>query len=548
MTSNHPRRRTSRFGWHRAILLLLALSLVAAACGSDTDAETADPGTTAPAADDGSTEDDASEDDVTEDDATEDDVTEDNTADEPTSLVVSPPFPPESLDPHGATSLDVGTRTIANAILDPLVRIDGSDFVPALAESWENPDPTTWVFHIREGVTFHDGSALTSADVVASLQRVIDLEGPLSGSFTSVTGIEATDDLTVTITTDAPYGPLLGNMSLLYVGKADGIGSDDYWSAPIGTGPFVLDSFSPGERVLTNANADYWAGPPKLDQLEFQYLPDEFGRATALETGDVDITWRLSDGTLERLADDSNLKIESVAGYGSWVIWVNASGDETSNKLVRQAMWHAVDWQQIIDDLFPITGKLATSAVSESVFGYSEQTPYEYNPEKAKELLAEAGYPDGVEISAMFREGQRLLSLAAISYWADAGITVEPLEKVQAVWLEDLLALNFEVNLMVQSAATGDADVLLGRLYPCDAERTGYCNEELDALLAEAKQSTDPAERLAAYDKAIALMWDEVPGIFPIDVLEPYAMQSTVTGFVPDPSAGPSWFTVDNAG
>ena len=459
-------------------------------------------------------------------------------------LKVAVPYALTTLDPYGTNSLDLATTTAALHIFDTLVTRNGDQFEPSVAKSWSNPDPTTWVFELRDDVTFSDGTPLTAADVVASMGRYVEADGPAAALFSPVTAT-ANGDHEVVMKTDAPFGTLLGNLTRMFIGPADKVGAADFGTAPIGSGPFIVKSFQTDDRLELVANDEYWGGRPSLDGLDLLRIPEVSSRLTALQTGEIDLTWLIPADQLPALESDKNVTVDSVPSYSSYVIWFNASKKPFDNVLVRRAVWHAIDFESIIKNLYQGIGVAADAPVTPQVFGYAPQVPYTYDPELAKSLLAQAGYPDGFETDILWKNDEYSdLSYAIISDLAKVGIKVTPRQEEHAIWIQDLLALNWDINNMVQAATTGDADILLGRLYMCDAKRIGYCNPDLDKILLAARAETDQAKRQDLYAQASEIIWDDAVGVFPIDLLATYAYRSRVHDFQPSASFAPSFTSV----
>ncbi|NDL56695.1 ABC transporter substrate-binding protein [Phytoactinopolyspora mesophila] len=466
----------------------------------------------------------------------------------PQVLRVATSVAPVSLDPHGEQSAESALQGVVQHLLDPMVRLDSGEFIPVLAESWENPDELTWVFHLRDDAVFHDGSPLTAADVKASAERLIELDGPLAPLWADVDKIEATDDHTVTISTKEPLGTVLSSASLLFIGPADKIGDDGFWQQPIGSGPFEFDTFVPDERVTMARNDDYWGGPAQLDRLEFIYIPEISGRLTALQTGEVDLTTGVPPDQVSQIEDSDDIDFETVPSYTYYFNWFNAQEEPFDDVRVRRAMWHALNIEGAVDDLFGDIAQVAQAPIPQDVFGAPQLTPYEYDPELARQLLTEAGYPDGFETTLQWPREQganiRPLAQSFISDWAEIGVAVEPLEKERAQWIDDLNALNWAMNLQTNSVGTGDADYTLGRLYTCEANRNGYCNDELDELLSSARRALDPDERVDFYAQAAQIIWDEAVGAFPMDLTTNVAQRQHVEGFTLNPNGRPYFHQV----
>jgi peptide/nickel transport system substrate-binding protein len=206
-------------------------------------------------------------------------------------------------------------------------------------------------------------------------------------------------------------------------------------------------------------------------------------------------------------------------------------------------MWHALDIQTMATDLLTDVGTPAQAPIPSTVFGFAAQTPYAYDPDKAKALLAEAGLPDGFSTRIIWVADSgpqdRELLETAIAYWAAVGITVENGEMERAAWLEDLLALNWDMDFQTNTVRTGDADFTLRRLYTSAANRTGYANPDLDKILLDAAAASDQEQRAALYAQACEIIWNDAVGIFPFDLIENYVHRTRLQGFVAAPNVIP---------
>lgn len=457
---------------------------------------------------------------------------------------------PVSLDVHNFPA-EEGVQTVIQQALETLVTYDDGKASPLLAESWENPDPLTWTFKLRE-TNFSDGTPLTATDVKASLDRLISLEKELTPLFTSVSETRADDDRTFTIVTKEPLGTLLSSLSLVFIGKADGIDSDSYWLKPIGTGPFVVTDYVADDHVDLARNDDYWGKKALLDKLTVTNIPEVASKITALQTGEIDVITTIPPDQVSGVEGQDGIEYVSSDSFLYYFIWFNHKREPFSDKRVRQAMWHAVDVESIVKDLYGDGADAAGAPVAKEVFGAADLDQYSYDPARAKALLADAGFPDGFEASIQWpREGGpniKSLAQAFVSAWADVGIKVDPLEKERAKWLEDFVSFNWDLNLQTNSTGTGDADFTLNRLYTCAADRLGYCNPEVDKLLSDARSSLDQSERKKLYDEASKLLWDDAVGIFPADLKANAAYRSNVKGFTLPPSNRPSFAGVSIEG
>lgn len=454
---------------------------------------------------------------------------------------------PVSLDVQNFPA-EEGTQIAAAQVLETLVTVADGEPEPLLAESWDNPDPLTWTFNLRDDVEFSDGTPFTAEDVKASLDRLIGLEGALTPLFTAVTETRADDDTTFTVITDQPLGTLLSSLSLVFIGQADGVESDEYWMSPIGTGPFVVEEYVADDRIDMVRNESYWGEQALLDKLTFVNLPEVSARITALQTGEIDVLQTIPPDQVTSVEGQDGIEYVAEDSYQYYFMWFNQARGPYADVRVRQAMWHALDLDSLVTDLYGDGATVASAPLTQSVFGAPALDHYSYDPDLARQLLAEAGLPDGFSTSMQWpREGGpniRTLAQAMISAWAEIGITVDPLEKERALWLQDFGAGNWDLNLQTNTTGTGDADFTLNRLYTCAADRMGYCNPELDSIMAEARASLDPEERISLYERASTIIWEEAVGIFPTDLKNTAAYRSNVQGFDVPTNGRPNFATV----
>ncbi|MEV0715377.1 ABC transporter substrate-binding protein [Asanoa sp. NPDC050611] len=450
------------------------------------------------------------------------------------TLRYAPQLFPVSLDVQQYPAEEPVQTTVQQA-LETLTVIQNGEPAPKLATSWDTPDPKTWVFHLREGVTFSDGTPFTAADVKGSIERLIGLKGSLAPLLSAVTAIDATDDKTVTVHTSAPLGTLPSSLSLVFIGQGAKVGDDAYWQKPVGTGPFAIESFSPDDKVVLTRNENYWGEKAKVARLEILDMPEVAARVTALTNNEVDVLSAIPPDQVGEVSGLDGVKYGTGDSYNYYFIWFNQNRKPFDDIRVRKALLHALDLQGTIGGLFGDLGTVARSPITQSVFGATQLEPPAHDPELAKQLLAEAGHPNGIEISMQWPlEGGpniKAMAQAFISDWAKVGIKVAPQEKERATWLKDFAALDWDMNLQTNTTGTGDADFTLNRLYTCAAKRLGYCNEKLDTILAQARASLDPNERKTLYAQADKILWDDAVAVFPVDLKNNYAVRENVQGF-----------------
>ncbi|MQA81154.1 MAG: ABC transporter substrate-binding protein [Streptosporangiales bacterium] len=448
-----------------------------------------------------------------------------------------------SLDPHGPTDVDEGTLLACRHIFDTLVRRDGERFAPNVARRWSQPDDSTWLFELRDDVVFHDGSPLTAKDVKASLERVAASDTPQAELWATLKDVTTDDTHSLRITTDQPLGTMLANLTLLFVAPAGKLKEKGFFDKPIGSGPFRVDSYTASDHLDLSAAEKYWGSGTKLQKLKLPFIPENSTRLTSLKSGEVDVTWTIPPDQMEGLQGSSDLEITSVPSYLYYFNWFNCGRKPFTDKRVRQAMWHAVDVRKIVDSLFKDTAEVMKAPIPSTVFGYAEQQPYAYDPGKARQLLADAGHEKGFSTSLMWPRNMspeiRSLAESFNTYWKEIGVNVKLEELEQAAWLKRLLDLDWDMDLQTNGVTTGDADYTLGRLYTTNADRLGYSNKELDRILRSARSSTDQKVREGLYGRACALLWDDAPGIYPVQLNSTYGLRRSVRGFEPAPDNQP---------
>lgn len=451
-----------------------------------------------------------------------------------------------TLNVMGTTGAAYGsTITVATQLFDTLVvATPDGEYEPSLATSWET-EGDTWTFTLRDDAVFHDGVPVTAADAKASLELIIANKGTLANLFSGVAEINAPDATTLEIVTSRPMPDLIPNLTRIYVGPGDRIADEAFWESPVGSGPFVFESYSQGDRVVLTGNDEYWDGAPKLDRLELIQMLEAAPKVTALEAGDIDVLWNIPVDLTGRLKTNSDLVYESIPSYNYYFMWFNNGREPFTDPLVRQALAEAVDVDSIVTNVLGELGTAAVSAIPSTIPGAGVNEDIPYDPENAKKLLAEAGFPDGFSTTMQMNPGMGmnidLIARAMISDWAKIGVTVELQEKEAAVFNEDFRNNNYDLHIQPNQVITGDAAYATDRLYNCErvAASINHCYEELDALIKSARVEMDPAKRSEIFEEANQFLWENYVGIYPADVKYDYAVRKEVQGFVMPPSATP---------
>jgi peptide/nickel transport system substrate-binding protein len=454
-------------------------------------------------------------------------------------LTVAGPYQITGLDPQGTLAADNGTQLAAKQIFSSLVTRDGTSFKPNLATSWSaSNDDKTWTFQLRSGVRYSDGTPVQASDVQASVAREVKLNGPLASLWAGLTVTPSGNSVVVTSAT--PQGALLSNLSTLSILPAGEVAQANFFTKPVGSGPFEVDSFTPGQTLTLVPNPKYWGTKPSLKKVTIRYISTTAAVVTALKTGEIQATWGLSDDQTTQLSGQSGIVTKAVASDAQYTMWFNSSRPAFASTAVRRALWQAVDFNSIIKSLYPTTGAAANAPISSTIVGYAKQNPYGYDPNAAKAALVAAKFDFSTTYQLAYSgDSYTEFAQAVASDLAKVGVKVAPTPKEKSVYLSDLLALNWDINLQSLSDTTGDASYVLGRLYTCAAKRTGYCDSSLDSALSRAASATDATARNNAYAQAEQIIWTNAVGMFPMNVQITYTWRSSVSGFQPSTNYQP---------
>jgi len=433
---------------------------------------------------------------------------------------------PSGFDP--ATIFRVESENIAFNIYSGLVTYDGvtGEIIPDVAERWETEDNKRWTFYLRDDVTFHRGyGKLTSTDVRYSYERIMDpaTGSPYASEFADITSIETPDDYTVVIELAEPDGNFLHKVANYHQGqivsrKAIEEFGDDYAFNPIGTGPFMFANYKPGHSFTLIRFDDYFRGPAPLQRIEYSIIKDDETAAIALQNGEVDVVMRQRGD--ERIAELANkgYRMYFREAYGISVKMFNPDVKPLADPRVRRAWAHAVDWKTIRETVSPLSSSPASNILPPWMDVHTDDVPrYEYNPEKARKLLAEAGYPNGFTVTQLGRTSDGVTQEDQLeqSYLAEVGIKVEFELVDTAVNNERRNAGDFEVAGRLLPAINPDT-ILFSYLAPENIAPKGmngsrYDNPELYQKLRRARATTDPDERKRLYAEVQRIAMTDLP-------------------------------------
>ena len=454
------------------------------------------------------------------------------------TLVVAQGADPTSLDPYGTT--DSPAIRVAHCVFETLVtRDDEGNIAPMLAESWDIEDDCTYIFHLRKGVKFHNGEELKASDVAFSFSKIA--ESPHASSIRATIDFEnskALDDYTFEMKLTEPFGPILNHLSHAVMAivneKAYTEAGDQVNEKPCGTGPYKFVAWYPADRIEMVAFDDYWGEKAAITNLTWRTIPEIASRSIEVEAGTVDVAIDIQASELARLE-----KVEKVTTFKEErssinFICLNNLIAPFDNVKVRQAINMAIDVDAICNVVYQGTGAVAQAPMSKSVWAYNDNLPpHERNVEKAKELLAEAGYPDGFTCTMTCDQNQQRLDTAEMVQMqlAEIGITMKIASMERGTFIDNVISGNLEMFGLGWTADTGDPDYALFASFHSSMHGEGgnmsfYTNPEVDRLLDLGRSSTKDA-----YYKVQEIVWNEVPCVFLQCPEDLYAYNSNLKNF-----------------
>ncbi len=439
-------------------------------------------------------------------------------------------------------------------LYDSLVWVDETSKVaPALAERWEiSENGTEYILTLRQGITFHNGEPFTADDVIFSWKRGSRPDMQFSDKWALAHSVEKIDDYTVKITTEEPQPLFLRqvawNWAMVPQEYIEKVGEQGFAQHPVGTGPFQFVEWLKGDRIVYEANPNYWReGQPNVKDLIFRPIPESATRVAAIQTGQVDIVTRLSAEEAQSLESVPNVKVVKYLADRVYYIAFNnlttGKGLPTEDPRVRQAMNYAVDVDLIIDALFNGNGRPATGFVTSGSWVYHEELePFGYDPEKARELLAEAGYPDGFEIDFACPSGAytnfEQVCEAIQGFLGDVGIETN-LTLMESGKYWDLEAKKELPPLFGDSwgDTTGEGiNRLGGALKGMDASYSAWSDPKIDEFLANIETTMDNDARAALYRELQEYMQENPPFIYLYEPVTFEAIHPKVQNYNPRPS------------
>ena len=478
-------------------------------------------------------------------------------------LVASYATDATSLDPAGQNDLPSDQRR--NVIYEGLFYLDENlEPQPRLATDYEQKDDNTWVFNLREGVKFHDGTDFNAEAVKASFERITDpaVASSRANIFEMISEINVIDDYTLEIVTEYPFAPLLNylahdgagivskavidedyqnaidksdlDISLDEFYESREKGGDDYEEIankvgqnvgeiveqkPIGTGYMKFQSRTPGEKIVVERFDDYWDEPAKLDTITFKVVVEDASRIAELESGQSHFIQGFDNAQWDRIENSPDMETYPVYNLSNEYIGMNTTKGPLEDKKVRQAIAHMVDKEAIMEGIYYGIGREMKGAIQEEILGYNEDLEdFDYNPEKAKELMKEAGYEDGFDLTIMTNDSPERVDLAVFMQeeLKKIGINLEIEQLEWGAYLEAVSNGEHDLFLLGWPNPVGDPDqsfwpLVHSSMQGAGGNRSFYENEEVDQLLEQGRQEQDEDKRAEIYQEVDKILIEDQP-------------------------------------
>ena len=476
-------------------------------------------------------------------------------------VVIGMEAEPPNLDP--AQVLGLHSMRVTHQIFETLVNTpdDSTEIIPGLAESWHvSPDGLAWTFTLRRGVRFHDGTPLDAAAVKFTFDRIVDPNHPhaksgkwsfIVGYLSSVKSVEVVDALTVRLHLKYPTSSLLALLALpncaIVSPAAFAKAPAEFPSQPVGSGRYKFDAWERGSRLVLKRNDEYWGTKGKPQALVYRAIPEANARVTELLTGGVDLILPVPPDFVARLEQTPQVTVHKKTGLTIWYVGFNVEKKPFTDKRVRQALNFAVNKEAIVKDILKGTGIPATGPLLPGTWGYEPNVKrYPYNPTMAKQLLREAGHPNGFEVDFWVPESgsgmQAPVEMSTVIQANLAAVGVKANIKTME-WGSYLGKLRTDAPAMFALSwflKSEDPDLsLYPNLYSKNTplpNRANYNNPEVDQLLVQARQVADQAKRAELYKRVQRIVVEDAPWIFIDHEIQVVATRANLKGFKLHPS------------
>ena len=428
-------------------------------------------------------------------------------------------------DPHLSSSFV--DRQLLQNVYNTLVTYDSKDnIVSELAESWSNPDNTTYIFKLRKGVKFHDGTDFNAEAVKFNLERVLDpnTKSPAKGEISAIKSVEVVDPNTVKIMLSYPFAPFLDGLSdragyMISPTAFKKRGKDEFGLNPVGTGPFMFEEWMRDDHLTLKKFAGYWEkGLPYADRLIYKAIPDQVVKLTNLKSGALDVIDDVLPKDVAGLKASKELVFSEIPSYGFNGLRLNCTKPPFNNKALRKAVSYAVDYEAIWKNIFYGTGVQGHGPIAPVSWAYDAKSfRYTYSPEKAKAKLKEGGKPEGFKFKIYTKISAIDVQVCqAIQAQLNAvGIQTEIVQLEGALHLKTMLDKDYEANYGLWSGYAEPDTNLYRQFHPKgSAQWTGYTHPKVTEFIDQARVSLNQGDRKKLYSQALNIIIEDAPQIF----------------------------------
>lgn len=461
------------------------------------------------------------------------------------ALIVATAYDAKSLDPHAVN--DVASSNVMTQIYETLIQMnDKNEVVPMLAESYKQIDDVTYEFKLKKGVKFHNGEEMKASDVKFSFIRA-SKSAPIAHIMgdIDVDSFKMPDDYTISFKIKTASTGFLS--SLVHTGgtilseKAVTAAGDKYAMNPVGTGPFKFISWTKGDKVELERFNDFHGDKPKFSKMTLRVIPEPTNRAIELESGGVDIAYEISTNDIKRVQDNEKLQILRVVDNSTQYLGFNNKKKPFDDLKVRQAISYAIDTTSVVNTVWRGVGKVAVGPIGPNV-RYSDKTlkTHEYNVEKAKALLKEAGLPNGFKTTIWTNEKKERVDMATImqSQLKEVGIDVEIKVLEWGAYLDGLAKAQQDMFIVGWTCQTPDPDMAVYAPFHSSKMGSGgnyaYFNDpKADELIMKGRTMKDSDERKTVYEQLQKEIVEQAPWIFLSNGEQVVGASKSVKGFVP---------------
>jgi peptide/nickel transport system substrate-binding protein len=450
------------------------------------------------------------------------------------------------LDPHFSTSSN-DIRVSFNVFDNLTSRHPDGKLYPGLATEWKLSGQTTWTFKLRSGVKFHNGDPFTSADAKASIERTYDpnVKSMVATALSTIDRIEAPDPGTLVIHTKKP-DPLLPARLGFYGGQIvpekylKSAGADGFNAKPVGTGPVKVGSWTKDDKLVLEANADYWGGKPDFDRFVMRPIPETAPRIASLLKGETDIITQLPPDQGERVAGGPTTRVAGALYAGLYVLAVNSKRPPLDNPLVKQALSAALDREAIVKELWRGRGIVPSQPIAKGDNHFDASLPpLAFKPGVARDLLKKAGYKGEeivIETTVGYLSNDKQMSEAIQGMWKDAGVNAKVEVIEYSVRAQKNREKSFKGVFWSDPTSTlGDPDGMMWRLLGPGGPQDYWRHARWDELGNAARFSVDEKFRAEAYKEMTKIFLENFPWIPVIQPYEDYGLQKYVE-FTPNPN------------